>query len=71
MKKTRLPARESRKVEEEEWMKKVEQGKQREENEDQETETLTFKQYNLKAVQFLQYGDLRSVKGTLDNYFYI
>lgn len=72
-KRTRLPARESRKAEEEEWMKKVEEGKLREEKkleagkerEDKEvdkTEILTFKQFNQKAVNFIQCGDLRSDK---------
>ena len=66
-KKTRLPARESRKAEEEEWMKKMEEGKlregkEREEKEVDKTEILTFKQFNQKAVNFIQCGDLRSDK---------
>ncbi|XP_023339982.1 dynein assembly factor 4, axonemal [Eurytemora carolleeae] len=69
-KRTRLPARESRKAEEEEWMKKMEEGKLREgkEREDKEvdkTEILTFKQFNQKAVNFIQCGDLRSAESIL------
>ena len=61
---SRLPARESRRGEEEAWRRKEEEGRRREEEQGrrkkkEDGEIMSSKQYNQRGASFIKCGDFR------------